>query len=130
MRSSGPVGSKIFDGRSGADQWRGIHCLPEELWRVGHEFLYVQYLRAQAPVGGSPEIQHPNVFSGVLVGHHLSEIGQRWAGTAANEGILVRTWAEFLDVAERTHRDFLNIITERAPEDVRVRRIIESEDAG
>lgn len=90
---------------------------------------YVQFLREQAPTGGTAEAQHANVYTGVLVGHRVSPAGQRWAKTAAKESILVRSWIELLDVAERTHRDFLNIVAARAPDDVRVRRVVESADA-
>lgn len=89
---------------------------------------YVHYLRAQASVGGTPEVQHQRVYTGVLIGHHLSEAGQQWQVTAAKEGILVRTWTELLDVAERTHKEFLSIVTARAPDDVRIRRIAGDEE--
>ncbi len=81
---------------------------------------YVTYLRQQAPSSGQE--RRPNYFEGVLLGHHVSpDAGARWRDIAAQSGVTVRTWTELLDVAERIHRDFLDHVKERAPEDSRIR---------
>lgn len=79
---------------------------------------YVSYLRQQAPV--SVQSRGPNLFEGVLVGHHLTPDGIRWRDMAEKIGIMVRPWDELLDVAERIHREFLDVMRDRAPRDVRV----------
>lgn len=101
-------------------------------WVIGQKEVsqiinYVNHLRGQAPVGGKPDVQHPNTFAGILIGHHISPDGQGWRDVANKVGIVVRTWAELLDVAERTHKEFLAIVAARAPDDVRVRRLTEEE---
>jgi hypothetical protein len=81
---------------------------------------YVGYLRDHAPATEGA----PNYYSGVLVGHSVTPDGRRWATTAQKDGITVRSWEELLDVAERIHRDFLNVIRGRAPgDDPRVRSL-------
>jgi hypothetical protein len=82
---------------------------------------YVSYLKEHAPTSG--QAQHPNYYEGVLVGHHVSPDGMRWRDMASESGVTVRYWKELLDVAERVHREFLNIVTQRAPDDVRVRNL-------
>lgn len=78
---------------------------------------YVGYLRKQAP--GAPG--SPNSYEGVLVGHHVSaEGGEVWRDHAAKSGVAVKRWSELLDVAERTHREFLDAIKQRAPDDARI----------
>jgi RecB family endonuclease NucS len=78
---------------------------------------YVGYLRKQAP--GAPG--SPNSYEGVLVGHHVSpDAGEVWREHAAKSGVAVKRWHELLDVAERTHREFLDAIKQRAPEDARI----------
>jgi hypothetical protein len=73
---------------------------------------YVSFLRQSAPgTAGSP-----NIYSGILIGHHLSEDGRRWAGEAEKSDIRIRTWEELMDVAERIHKDFLAVVRKRAPE--------------
>jgi RecB family endonuclease NucS len=79
---------------------------------------YVGYLREQAPTTGQE--MAPAYYEGVLVGHHLSPDGRRWATFAAKDGITVRPWNELFDVAERIHREFLQIVTKNAGDDVRV----------
>jgi len=79
---------------------------------------YVRYLRQQAPTTGQERA--PAYYEGVLVGHHLSEEGVGWAQIAANNRVTVRPWNELFDVAERIHRDFLAVVTEKARDDVRV----------
>jgi hypothetical protein len=79
---------------------------------------YVQYLREQAPTSGQG--RSPNSYEGVLVGHHLTQAGLRWRETAAKAGVTVRSWSELLDVAERIHRDFLNVMKKKVPDDLRV----------
>jgi histidine kinase/DNA gyrase B/HSP90-like ATPase len=80
---------------------------------------YVLYLREQAP--GRPGA--PHFYEGVLVGHHLTPEGIRWRDFAAKDGILVRSWQELLDVAERIHREFLAIMKKRVPDDARVQAL-------
>lgn len=80
---------------------------------------YVGYLREQAPTTEG----RPNHYEGYLVGHHLTPDGKTWAKNAENSGIYVKTWQELLDTAERTHKEFLDVIKQRAPEDPRVRRV-------
>ncbi len=78
---------------------------------------YVGYLRKQAP--GEPG--SPNHYEGVLVGHHVSaDAGEVWRDLAAKNQVAVKRWHELLDVAERTHREFLDAIKRRAPEDARI----------
>jgi hypothetical protein len=84
---------------------------------------YVTYLRSQAPTSG--QARHPNFYEGVLVGHHVSPGGERWRDVAANSGVTVRPWSELLDVAERIHREFLEAVKQRAPEDPRVQDLPE-----
>jgi len=73
---------------------------------------YVSFLRQSAPGPAGT----PNIYSGMLIGHHLSDDGRRWAGEAEKSGILIRTWDELMDVAERIHKDFLAVVRQRAPE--------------
>jgi hypothetical protein len=80
---------------------------------------YVLFLREQAP--GSPGT--PFLYEGVLVGHHLTPEGLRWRGHAAKDGIIVRSWQELLDVAERIHREFLVVMKKRVPDDARVQAL-------
>lgn len=77
---------------------------------------YVTYLRQQHP--GDPG--QPRHYAGMLVGHHLSVDGLRFRNSAAKDDIEVRSWGELLDVAERLHREFLDAVKQRAPDDVRV----------
>lgn len=84
---------------------------------------YVSFLRQQAPASGQP--QAPMHYEGVLVGHHLTPDGQRWRETAAKDGIVVRTWEELLDVAERTNREFLDVMRQKVPNDARVQGIVD-----
>jgi RecB family endonuclease NucS len=79
---------------------------------------YVRYLRQQAPTTGQERA--PAYYEGVLVGHHLSEEGLGWAQIAANSGVTVRPWNELFDVAERIHRVYLEVVTAKAGDDVRV----------
>ena len=88
---------------------------------------YVGYLREHAPTTGQEK--SPAHYEGVLVGHHLSEDGRRWAETAAKEHITVRPWDELLDVAERIHKDFLAVVVEKAGDDVRVSSVAHIDDA-
>jgi hypothetical protein len=46
--------------------------------------------------------------------------GEVWRDHAAKSGVAVKRWSELLDVAERTHREFLDAIKQRAPEDARI----------
>lgn len=89
---------------------------------------YVAYLKQQAPTSGQE--RRPNYFEGVLVGHHVSDAGERWREIAAKSDVTVRTWTELLDVAERIHREFLAHVKQRAPEDSRIQSLppIESND--
>lgn len=80
---------------------------------------YVLYLRDQAP--GS--IGSPHAYEGVLVGHHLTPEGLRWGKNEAKNGITVRSWRELFDVAERIHREFLEVMKERVPDDARVQAL-------
>ncbi len=80
---------------------------------------YVRYLRQQAPSSG--QARHPNHFEGVLIGHHVSPEGLGWRDMAASSGVTVRSWRELLNVAERVHREFLDVMKQRAPDDARVR---------
>ena len=81
---------------------------------------YVGFLRKQAP--GEPG--RPHHYEGVLVGHHVSaDAGEMWRDLAASSGVVVRSWAELLDVAERTHREFLDAVKQRAPEDARIQML-------
>jgi RecB family endonuclease NucS len=78
---------------------------------------YVGYLKQYHPNRNGM----PATYQGVLVGHHLSaDAGVRWRGVAHNNGVDVLTWAELLDVAERTHKDMLEVMKQRAPGDARV----------
>ncbi len=83
---------------------------------------YVGYLRTQAP---STE-GRPNYYEGYLIGHHLTPDGITWARIANDSKVYVKTWKELLDTAERTHREFLEVIKKRAPEDPRVRSVTAS----
>lgn len=89
---------------------------------------YVGYLREHGPGAGEP--YRAVYYEGMLVGHHLSPDGKRWAQTAKKEGIAVRTWSELLAIAERIHREFLEIAKERAPDDVRVQSLPPLEGTG
>lgn len=81
---------------------------------------YVGFLRKQAP--GEPG--RPHHYEGVLVGHHVSaDAGEMWRDLAASSGVVVRSWVELLDVAERTHREFLDAVKQRAPEDARIQML-------
>lgn len=82
---------------------------------------YVSYLREHASTSG--QTRSPNHFEGVLVGHHLSETGRRWQKLAAENGVTVRPWNELLDVAERIHREFLDAMKRRVPDDARVKAL-------
>jgi RecB family endonuclease NucS len=83
---------------------------------------YVSYLKEAAPTSGDPPM--PNHFRGVLVGHHLSPDGRRWADEiAVKSDVIVRTWKELLDVAEREHKEMLELVIQRAPEDARIQAI-------
>lgn len=86
---------------------------------VGQITDYVLFLRQQAP--GSPGA--PNHYQGVLVGHHVTSEGLRWRDHAAKDDIVVRRWQELLDVAERIHRDFLEVMKKRVPDDARVQAL-------
>jgi RecB family endonuclease NucS len=79
---------------------------------------YVRYLRQQAPTTGQERA--PAYYEGVLVGHHLTEEGLGWAQLAAPNGVSVRPWNELFDVAERIHRVYLEVVTAKAGDDVRV----------
>lgn len=87
---------------------------------------YVSYLRDQAPATEG----RPNFYEGYLVGDHLTPEGRTWAQNAAASKVYVKTWKELLDAAERTHREFLDVIKQRAPEDPRVRRITADQGGG
>jgi hypothetical protein len=80
---------------------------------------YVLYLREQAP-GSSGA---PNFYEGVLVGHHVTQEGLRWRDHEAQGGITVRSWEELLAVAERIHREFLEVMKKRLPDDARVQAL-------
>lgn len=82
---------------------------------------YVVFLRHYGPGVGEP--YRAVYYEGMLVGHHMTPDGKRWAETANKEGIAVKTWSELLAVAERIHREFLEIAKERAPDDVRVQTL-------
>lgn len=86
---------------------------------------YVLFLREQAP--GSPGA--PNLYEGVLVGHHLTPEGRRWRDHESKGGITVRSWQELLGVAERIHREFLAVMTKRVPNDARVQALPPLEDS-
>lgn len=80
---------------------------------------YLIYLRTQSP--GKPG--SPNSYEGILVGHHVTSEGVVWRDSQAGNGITVRSWKELFDVAERIHREFLDVIKSRSPEDSRVQSI-------
>lgn len=87
---------------------------------------YVTYLREYA---ASTE-GNANVYDGVLVGHHVSPEGTRWAKVARDSRIEVRTWDQLLGVAERIHKEYLEAVKERAPQgDPRIRDLPTLDDA-
>lgn len=90
---------------------------------------YVGYLREYAASTGG----NANSFDGILVGHHVSPEGARWAEMARKVGIEVRTWDQLLGVAERIHREYLDVVKARAPEDdPRIRNLppVDDESSG
>ncbi len=80
---------------------------------------YVSYLRQQAP----GQSGRPNHYEGVLVGHHVTPDGVRWRELADKSQVVVKSWRELLDAAERTHREFLEAVKKRVPGDARVQSL-------
>lgn len=87
---------------------------------------YVSFLRQHAPATEG----RPNYYSGILIGHHVTEQGRQWEPMAKSSDVLVRTWAELFDAAERIHKEFLAVVKQRAPEnDPRLRTIEQVDEA-
>lgn len=72
-------------------------------------------------------------FTGVLIYSELkNEPGLEFAiKEMASEGYRISPWDHLLEAAERLHREFLDVVTERAPQaDPRIRALIEDESKG
>lgn len=86
---------------------------------------YVQYLRNHAPnraaTGRAPA--QPAHFQGLLIGESLSDSGKGWESHANNSGVIIKTWEDVFTDAERIHREFLNAIAKRSPDDARVQAL-------
>jgi RecB family endonuclease NucS len=81
---------------------------------------YVTFLAQRAP----GESGRPHFYEGILVGHHVSpDAGERWRTVAEKSNVTVRRWTELLAIAERIHRDFLDAVKQRAPQDARVQSL-------
>lgn len=86
---------------------------------------YVQYLRNHAPTrpatGRAPA--HPTHYQGLLIGQSLSDSGKGWEQHANNSGVIIKTWDDVFTDAERIHREFLEAIAKRSPDDSRVQAL-------
>jgi hypothetical protein len=86
---------------------------------------YVHTLRARDRTAGNVSTNRQK-FIGVMIYSHLSTSDPSVAefrDELIREGYVIEPWDHLLEKAERAHRDYLEIIKERAPEDPRIEGI-------
>jgi len=127
----GVPGDPDYDGKDGSKRL-DFFCVADtslavvvELKRpgdlIGHDELrqlsgYVDYLRGREQESNDPGHSHREI-KGCLVYGRLKVEAEGEKHRLREDGISVVTWDKLLEDAERLHRDYLEIVKARAPED-------------
>jgi RecB family endonuclease NucS len=105
----------------------GILVGVAELRQLEDYVNYLQTWNGQSTGGLSKR----SVIEGVLIYSRMDELGRNHADRLRQAGMNIVTWDSLLETAERLHREYLDLVKSRAPqEDPRIQALNDIDESG